>query len=79
MPCRRNLWCWNIHGFNWNVFNIFDKPYIIDVYYLSGKVDDPGSYYTDRVGVEVAGSYYDRPWMRSSNREINFFVEIGFN
>ena len=24
------------------------------------------------------GPTLDRPWMKSSNREINFFVEIGF-
>ena len=31
------------------------------------------------VGKYVSGSYYDRPWMYSDNREINFFVRIDFN
>jgi len=62
-----------------NVYNIFDKPYIVDVHRLSGKVDDPGTYYTDRIGTEVSGTYYDRPWYKSTNREINFFIGIAFN
>ncbi len=65
-------------AFGVNIFNLFDKPYSIDVHRLTGKVDDPGRYYTRKIGEDYSHSYYDRPWMRSSNREINFFVEIGF-
>ncbi len=61
------------------VFNIFDKPYVVDVHRLSGKVDDPGKYYSKEIGREVSGSHYDRPWMRSTSREINFFIGFKFN
>jgi len=62
-----------------NIFNIFDEPYAIDVHRLSGKVDDPGSYYNNKISYDYAASYYDRPWMKSNNREINFFIGIDFN
>ena len=65
-------------SFGVNIFNIFDKPYAIDVHRLTGKTDDPGQYYNRNIGEDYSASYYDRPWMKSSNREINFFVEIGF-
>ena len=65
-------------AFGVNVFNLFDKPYAVDVHRLTGIVDDPGQYYNRNIGQDYSDSYYDRPWMRSSNREINFFVEIGF-
>jgi len=62
-----------------NVFNLFDKPYPVDVYSITGTADSPGEYYEDNIGGEISGSYYDRPWMYSSNREINFFIRIDFN
>ena len=62
-----------------NVFNLFDKPYIIDVYPLTGNAVRPGEYYEKDIGKAISGSYYDRPWMYSSNREINFFVRLDFN
>ena len=62
-----------------NVFNLFDKPYIIDVYPLTGNATRPGEYYEKEIGRGISGSYYDRPWMYSSNREINFFIRIDFN
>ena len=62
-----------------NVYNLFDKPYPVDVYSITGTADSPGEYYEDNIGREISGSYYDRPWMYSSNREINFFIRIDFN
>ena len=45
--------------FGANIFNIFDEPYAIDIYELTGTADSPGEYYDDFVGKEVSGSYYD--------------------
>ena len=44
-------------------------------------IPNPGDYYLDEVGVggEYSGAYYDRPWMYSSPREINFFIKLEFN
>ena len=61
-----------------NVYNLFDKPYTIDIYPVTGTADKPGEYYEKNIGRNISGSYYDRPWMYSSNREINFFVRIDF-
>ncbi len=67
--------------FGANIFNLFDKPYPIDTYPLTGNADYPGEYYDRDIGrVDGrSGAYYDRPWMYSSNREINFFVRIDFD
>ena len=64
--------------FGSNIFNIFDQPYRIDIYQLTGTADSPGEYYDEFVGREISGSYYDRPWMYSNNREINFFIRVDF-
>ena len=51
----------------------------------TGRADDPGSYYYDTElalpvnGGEISSGYYDRPWMYSSPREINFFARFDFN
>ena len=62
-----------------NVYNLFDKPYTVDVYEITGKANDPGSYYDDDVSLSVSSAYYDRPWLYSPNREINFSIRIDFN
>ena len=62
-----------------NIFNLFDKPYPVDVHFVTGTADSPGEYYEDEIGRQISASYYDRPWMYSSNREINFFIRIDFN
>ena len=74
-----------------NVFNVLDIRNPVDVYAMTGKPDDPGTYYTDFVGLpgsDPSGSgkyankssaYYDRPWRLSSPREINFFIRIDFD
>ena len=74
-----------------NVFNILDLRNPVDVYPMTGKPDDPGTYYTDYVGLpgtdpsgqgkyaNKSSAYYDRPWRLSSPREINFFVRIDFD
>tara|TARA_Y100000590_G_C15284174_1_gene849973 strand:- start:18 stop:731 length:714 start_codon:yes stop_codon:yes gene_type:complete len=62
-----------------NVYNLLDDPYAIDIYRLSGDANNPGEYYNKFIGKSISGSYYDRPWMFSNNREINFFVRIDFN
>ena len=65
--------------FGVNIFNVLDEPYAIDIYELTGKVDDPGTYYERNIGYDYSGTYFDRPWMKSNNREINFFIGVGFN
>ena len=74
-----------------NIFNIFDIRNAIDIYEMTGKPDDPGTYYTNYVGLpgtdpngagvfaNKSSAYYDRPWRFSSPREINFFIRIDFN
>jgi hypothetical protein len=66
-----------------NVYNLFDIANALDVYELTGKVDDPGDYYTDNIGLPADGGflssgYYDRPWYYSSPREINFLIRIDY-
>ena len=67
--------------FGMNIFNLFDKPYPIDIYPITGDPDYPGEFYDRKISTPdgVSGSYYDRPWMYSTNREINFFVRIDFD
>ena len=62
-----------------------------DIYALTGKPDDPGTYYTNYVGLpgtdpngagvyaDKSSAYYDRPWRLSTPREINFFIRIDFD
>ena len=70
------------HGllFGVNIFNLLDNPYPVDIHRITGNADYPGEYYDRKVGItdEVSGSYWDRPWMYSSAREVNFFVRIDF-
>ena len=66
-----------------SIFNLMDIKNSFYVYPLTGKSDDPGTYYTDWVGLpdekhDKSGSYYDRPWVNSSPREINFNIRIDF-
>ena len=63
-----------------NVFNIINE---LDIWPLTGTADEPGEYYTDRVGLPDAehdkpSSYYDRPWMYYSPRQMNFYIRIDF-
>ena len=74
-----------------NVFNILDIRNAWDVYAMTGKPDDPGTYYTNYVGLpgtdpngagvyaDKSSAYYDRPWRLSTPREINFFIRIDFD
>ena len=74
-----------------NFFNILDIRNAWDVYAMTGKPDDPGTYYTNYVGLpgtdpngvgvyaDKSSAYYDRPWRLSSPREINFFIRIDFD
>ena len=67
-----------------NIFNILDIRNAWDIYALTGKPDDPGTYYTNYVGLpgtdpngagvyaDKSSAYYDRPWRLSTPREINF-------
>jgi hypothetical protein len=66
-----------------SVYNLFDIRNEIDIYPLTGKAGDPGSYYTDNVGLAdsehyLSSAYYDRPWRFSQPREINFNVRFDF-
>ena len=66
-----------------SVFNLLDIINSFYVYPLTGKPDDPGTYYTDWVGLpdakhDKSGSYYDRPWVNASPREINFNIRVDF-
>ena len=72
------------------IYNVFDIRNAVDVYALTGKADDPGTYYTNYVGLpgtdpngagvyaDKSSAYYDRPWRFSTPREINFFVRFDF-
>ena len=73
-----------------NIFNLLDIRNAWDIWPLTGKPDDPGTYYTNYVGLpgadpngagvyaDKSSAYYDRPWRLSSPREINFFIRIDF-
>ncbi|MDA9946819.1 carboxypeptidase-like regulatory domain-containing protein [Candidatus Marinimicrobia bacterium] len=67
-----------------SVYNFLDIRNEIDVWPLTGKADDPGAYYTDRVGLAdsehyLSSAYYDRPWRSSQPREVNFNVRFDFD
>jgi len=69
-----------------NIYNVFDRQNVNDIYPLTGEPDDPGTYYRNpeienlpREGGEYSRSYYDRPWYYSTPREANFFVRFDFN
>ena len=62
---------------------VVDIANVLDIYPLTGKVDDPGDYYTDEIGLPANGGflssgYYDRPWYYSTPREINFLIQIDY-
>jgi hypothetical protein len=66
-----------------NIYNVFDIQNALDIFQLTGKPDDPGTYYTDQVGLPDAqhdkpSSYYDQPWKYYPPRQINFYVRIEF-
>ena len=65
--------------FGVNIFNVFDKRYPHRVFPLTGTPDRPGEYYEDDIGIALSGSYYDRPYYYSNNREVNFFIRIEFD
>lgn len=67
-----------------SVYNFLDIRNEIDVWPLTGKAEDPGAYYTDRVGLAdsehyLSSAYYDRPWRSSQPREVNFNVRFDFD
>ncbi len=74
-----------------NIFNILDIRNAYDIWPMTGKPDDPGTYYTNYVGLpgtdpngvgvyaDKSSAYYDRPWRLSSPREMNFFIRIDFD
>lgn len=66
-----------------NIHNVLNIKNDLDVWPLTGTAADPGEYYTDTVGLPDAehdkpSSYYDRPWMYHSPRQINFYIRIDF-
>ena len=66
-----------------NIYNVFNLKNELDVYALTGKATDPGTYYTNTVGLPDANhdkpsSYFDRPWMYYPPRQINFYLRIDF-
>jgi len=66
-----------------NVYNVFDIRSALDIYYLTGKPDDPGTHYTDQVGLPdsqhiYSGSFFDQPWKFDAPREIDFFIKVDF-
>jgi hypothetical protein len=61
-----------------NVYNVFDLRIPVDVFDLTGEPDDPGEYYTENVGTEVSGSYYNFPWYYTSPRQINLTARFDF-
>ena len=70
--------------FGLDVFNLLDIRNENDFFPLTGKADDPGTFYTDQVGLadvdhNKSKSYYDMPWFYSAPRQFNFFVRMDFN
>ena len=61
-----------------NVYNVFDLRIPVDVFDLTGEPDNPGEYYTENVGTEVSGSYYNFPWYYTSPRQINLTARFDF-
>lgn len=67
-----------------NVFNLLDIRNEHSIFPLTGRADDPGTFYTDQVGLadedhDKSNSFYDVPWYYSSPRQVNFFVRMDFN
>ena len=71
-----------------DVYNLLDTRNAVDVWPLTGTAGDPGTYYTENIGLTYlvpdeerakSVSYYDQPWNFSSPREVNFFVRFDFN
>lgn len=74
-----------------NVFNVLDIRNEYDIWAMTGKADDPGTYYSNYVGLpgtdpngagveaNLSSAYFDRPWRFSQPREINFFIRFDFN
>ena len=66
-----------------NVFNLLDTRNILDIYPETGTANTRGEYYTKEIGLPenggtVSNSFYDRPWMYGTAREINFFIQINY-
>jgi|TARA_B100000315_G_C14590279_1_gene595382 hypothetical protein len=66
-----------------NIYNVFNLKNDLDIYPLTGVASDPGTYYTDTVGLpseqhDKPSSYYDQPWKYYSPRQINFYMRIDF-
>ena len=66
-----------------NIYNVFNLKNDMDIYPLTGVASDPGTYYTDTVGLpseqhDKPSSYYDQPWKYYSPRQINFYMRIDF-
>ena len=66
-------------------FNLFDTENIMDIYTETGKPDVRSEYFTKEIGLPewpyggtVSNSFYDRPWMYGTPREINFFFRIDY-
>ncbi len=66
-----------------NVYNVFDIQSDLDIYPLTGVASDPGTYYTDTIGLpdalhDKSSSFYDQPWKYYPPRQTNFYMRIDF-
>ena len=66
-----------------NIFNVFDTKNIIDIYEETGSPEKRSEYYMKEIGLPedgktISNSFYDRPWMYGSPREINFFIRVDY-
>ena len=71
--------------FGLNIFNLFNVINILNIYPETGKPDVRSEYFTKEIGLPewpyggtVSNSFYDRPWMYGTPREINFFFRIDY-
>ena len=71
-----------------DIYNLLDTRNAVDVWPITGEAGNPGTYYSENIGLPYmvpdverakSSSYYDQPWMFSSPREVNFFIRFDFN
>ena len=66
-----------------NIVNVFNLKNDLDIYALTGVASDPGTYYTDTVGLpdekhDKPSSYFDQPWRYNTPRQVNFYMRVDF-
>jgi hypothetical protein len=73
----------SFYGLNYTlgilVFNLLDRLNPIDVYTETGKADNPGNYFQERIDQGVySTTSFDQPYRYGDRREIDFTLEVAF-